>query len=99
MDSVLTLPSLRQAYRDNQNIMRLIREASGQATNDPLAILASYDLQAGSYVAALENAEALKVHERYTAAIARILDRLGPTSLLEAGVGEATTLLSVTRQM
>lgn len=87
---------LIELYRSGTNIMAYLREARGQADNDPFAILASYDLQAGSYVQlAEENAAIAASIDRSCEKFAGIFDRLGGESLLEAGVGEATTLAGV----
>jgi SAM-dependent methyltransferase len=56
----------------------------------------SYDLQAGSYVAVQKEGPLRDALNKYAATIAEELGQLGPIhSLLDAGVGEATTLLRV----
>ena len=87
----LDLKELKRLYAQQVNIMGLFRELSGTTQNTTDAILVSYDLQSGSYVNAFENPEQRAKHERYTAEIASILGPLGAASVLEAGVGEATT--------
>jgi ubiquinone/menaquinone biosynthesis C-methylase UbiE/uncharacterized protein YbaR (Trm112 family) len=62
-------------------------------------ILVSYDLQAGSYVHLLHDPHRARFVDQYTSAIARLLDRYSPRSVMEAGVGEATTLVNVLRRM
>jgi hypothetical protein len=98
----MTLPSLvdlKAAYSRNENITRLLRQAGAKPTNDPSAILIAYDLQAGSYVRACENPTHLDSLRVYAEAIAAVLARLQPTSLLEPGVGEATTLVEVVNRL
>jgi hypothetical protein len=90
-----TLVDLKAAYARNENITRLLREPNGLGTNDPSAILIAYDLQAGSYVRALDDRDYHEAHGRYADAIAAVLAPLRPRSLLEPGVGEATTLRAV----
>jgi hypothetical protein len=90
---------LRSAYQQGENILRLIRDRFRLSTNEQAAILASYDLQAGSYVEALDDAEFCSLHQLYAQAIGNVIKPLKPRSLLEAGVGEATTLLEVTKQL
>jgi hypothetical protein len=58
----------------------------------------SHDLQAGSYIRAMRNPVTASHVDDYAREIARLLNEYGrPTSLLEAGVGEATTLARVLR--
>jgi hypothetical protein len=57
--------------------------------------LNAYDLQAGSYVKALEQPGHREAVGRYVDAIVAVLAPLRPRSLLEPGVGEATVLREV----
>ena len=95
---MLTPQELRAAYERGENIMALVRGDSG---NDEQAIELAYDLQAGSYLRDfLQRPEARERMRAYTAALAALLEELGGCeSLLEPGVGEATTLKSVLEQM
>jgi uncharacterized protein YbaR (Trm112 family) len=88
----LTMRELQELYERNVNVMGLFRERAGIKHNTSEAILTSYDLQSGSYVAALAKPEHQARVDGYSAAIARVLGGLEFDSLLEAGVGEATTL-------
>ena len=76
-----------------QNIMQWIRAQEGETANSPSAILYSYDAQAGTYVAQLEKPGALEFKTKFGRRLASLLDELAPTSLLDAGVGEATSLV------
>lgn len=87
----LNLKELKRLYAEKVNIMGLFRELGGSTQNTTDAILVSYDLQSGSYVGAFEDPEQRAKHDFYTGEIASILGPLGATSVLEAGVGEATT--------
>lgn len=84
---------LADAYRRGENITALLRTLDASDRNSETTIETAYDLQAGSYVAALSD-PAIKAHKQaYGAAIADEIRALThPTSLLEAGVGEGTTL-------
>ena len=93
------LAELKRAYARGENITRLLRESSGRAINEQEAILIAYDLQAGSYVANLEKPEARAHLAAYSAELAALLCELNPRSLLEAGVGEATTLRATVAAM
>jgi SAM-dependent methyltransferase len=96
MDNAPISPKeLRELYARGVNIMGLFREATGTAENSTDAILASYDLQSGSYIEGALKPERREMVARYTGEIAAVLDPLGATSMLEAGVGEATTLCPV----
>lgn len=93
---MLTPRELQSAYRQGKNITELLRQAQQTHRNTEEIIEVAYDLQAGSYMAAMASPEMNRHKAAYAAAIAReILSLMAPTSLLEAGVGEATTLSGV----
>lgn len=94
-DEPLSPQALRELYAKGGNIMARYREASGTAGNSTDAILTSYDLQSGSYVEATEAPERRALFARYVSEIAATLAPLDGASILEAGVGEATTLCGV----
>lgn len=87
------LSEVRERYRRGENITQLFREWEQRDTNSTTAIEVAYDMQAGTYVEGLGRPEFAAFSEKYTAAIAEVISELGPAaSILEAGVGEATTL-------
>lgn len=92
---------LRTAWERGENLMALLRSRGDSAENDERMIELSYDLQAGSYVEILENNEEVRQKKvEYAAHIAAVIQETGPChSLLEAGVGEATTFKYVLDQM
>jgi hypothetical protein len=90
-----SLIELREAYARNQNITRLLRESTGSATNEQLAIQIAYDFQAGSYIEILREPGARAAFEPVVEAMAAVLSALRPRSLMEPGVGECTTLREV----
>lgn len=90
---------IKAAYDQGVNVMKLFRDIESNANNSLNAIEISYDMQAGSYIAALSNPKRKEHKTNYSRAIASILDKLGCDSVLEAGVGEATTLANVAKQM
>lgn len=98
-DELPTLPELKELYARNVNIMGLLRERARSAQNSVEAILVAYDLQAGSYVRALDDPAHRKKFIAYTGEIANVLSELGGNSVLEVGVGEATTLCAVAAQV
>lgn len=99
MNPLPSLKDLQRLYAENVNIMGWFREVSGRRENSTDAILISYDLQSGSYTRALEDPEHRARLDRYTREIGTVLSGLGATSILEAGVGEATTLVPVVRSL
>lgn len=87
---------LQALYKQGKNITQLLREEHGLQHNTDEIIEIAYDLQTGSYIAAMENAEMEKHKRDYTSEIAKtILSLCKPMSILEAGIGEATTLSGV----
>jgi len=95
---------MREAYRSGGNAMEWCREyfrrTGGNAgeENTILATLVSYDLQAGSYNAyARNNAE---VNRRWCRQLAELLASVAVEgdSILEVGVGEATTLAGILKE-
>src|SRR3569833_957035 len=92
----MDLLELKAIYKSGVNIIDFL-ESRGVGRTDAIAI--SYDLQAGTYTAlADENGAYI---DEYTSEIAETLNTLGAgtESIMEAGVGEATTLANVRRQL
>ena len=82
------------------NITSVLKAASGSYENTEEIIETAYDLQAGSYIEALDRPGVRRHKLSYAGQIACELERLGPvSSLLEPGVGEATTLGLVIRAL
>lgn len=89
---------LKAAYERGENISAVLRKKFGSLINTEELIEISYDLQAGSYIAAMGDPVHAAHIKNYAGEIARILRQFGaPTSLLEAGIGEATTMAPVLR--
>jgi ubiquinone/menaquinone biosynthesis C-methylase UbiE len=87
---------LQALYKQGKNITHILKEERGLKRNTDEIIEIAYDLQMGSYIKAMENAEMDKHKRDYTSEIAKtILSLCNPCSVLEAGVGEATTLSGV----
>jgi uncharacterized protein YbaR (Trm112 family) len=83
---------LVRLYENGTNIVQHLVSA-GIAKTDAIAI--AYDVQAGSYVDGVTHPEWAELHARCCRRFASVLDEMAPTSLLEVGVGEATTLADV----
>lgn len=91
-----TLRELKELYKQGKNITQVLRKEYGFQQNTDEIIEIAYDLQTGSYISAMKNTEMQKHKIEYTSEIARIISSLcKPDSILEAGVGEATTLSGV----
>jgi len=80
-----------EIYSSGGNLMAFLREQATSSRNTVEDIMIAYDFQAGSYIAAFERDPAYL--QAYTSELAEVFRRLGSFgSVLEAGVGEATTL-------
>jgi ubiquinone/menaquinone biosynthesis C-methylase UbiE len=95
----VTYRELERHYEGGGNVLRLLREVSDNPENTAESILTAYDLQAGSYVGAMEEPAHRASILRYAEAIAVLLRSLSPVSLLEVGVGEATTMAHVVERL
>lgn len=93
--NIPTVKELEAAIQQNTNIMGLMRERSRIDSNSPDAILMSYDLQSGSYTALMNDPEFSTLKKRFNDGIADVLRPLGLGTMLEVGVGEASTLAGV----
>lgn len=86
------IPQLREKYKNGENIIHYIMEQYGDKNILPEAINVSYDLQSGSYVDLFHNSP--DYFEAYLSDYASEINQLKDVhSILEAGVGEATTII------
>lgn len=84
---------LKALYGQGKNITQLLREQMGVKRNTDELIELVYDLQTGSYIAAMDIPEKKEIYDMYTAELVSTIRSLcSPASILEAGIGEATTL-------
>ncbi len=83
---------LLELYRRGVNITEHLRSLEGAAGNSETAILYAYDVQAGSYVKALDDPGYAARKRAAAARIAQVLAPLRFETMLDAGTGEATTL-------
>lgn len=91
------ISEVKKIYARGGNIMDFLRNASKSSNNTTEAILISYDFQAGTYVEFVRNNQ--EFVDKYTGAIANVINQLPCNSLIEAGVGEATTLGNVVEHL
>lgn len=84
---------IKEAFARGQNISQLLRGSFDESENTQEIIETSYDLQTGAYVKSLQDQAFYERKVNYGAAIAKTLIELTePSSILETGVGEGTTL-------
>jgi len=87
---------LKEAYRKGENISNFLKTRLSLEKSNEFVIELSYDLQAGSYTKAMKNPLYRKEKERFSRYVGELISSLGRSStVLEAGVGEATTLSGV----
>jgi len=91
MNKIFDLEKISVLYDRGENLMEYFKSGKNDGKNTTENILISYDFQSGKYIDyALKNPDHSK---NYTEAIANVMNCLGEvTSIMEVGVGEATTL-------
>lgn len=94
MDKLKILNRIKQVYENNGNIIEYLKDLEGRKYNSLEDILISYDFQAGSYIESYEKQP--KIQDKYCKKLPETIDNIGDyNSIIEVGVGEATTLGSV----
>lgn len=92
------VPILKKLYSKGENIIDYLKNQDASSFNSMDSILVSYDLQSGSYIDFYNNNQEAK--ERYLECIGDTLNDLDVlTSLLEVGVGEATTIANLIKYL
>jgi hypothetical protein len=92
LDLLKIIPILKEKYKQGENLINFITLNYPSAEALKSAINISYDIQSGSYVDNFKRDPAY--YEAYLTDYAAILNQLGPIkNIVEAGVGEATTLI------
>jgi SAM-dependent methyltransferase len=93
------IAGMRAAYERGENAMAYARAAQSTSANATLATLIAYDLQAGTYNAAVRADPA--TNAKGCEQLARLLAPwiTAETSLLEVGCGEATTLAGILKRL
>lgn len=90
---------LARLYQEGKNLSRHLREVEGSSQNSTANVLYSYDLQAGSYTAFLDDPEFRAFKEEQGRRLAALLDETPGATILDAGTGEGTTLAPILRHL
>lgn len=97
---MITSKQLKEMYENGRNISAVLRKELGVSHNTQEIIEISYDIQTGSYIQKMQEKDYADFKEDYSKELADIILSLHePKSILEAGVGEATTLSSVLKHL
>lgn len=98
MELITSLRKIKEIYKNGGNLIKYIKDVSNTRLNTTESILISYDFQAGNYIQkALKNPE---WEESCAKNICNTISKYGAfQSLMEVGVGEATTFLNVINKL
>lgn len=91
-----TIQQIKEVYAKGENIISHLKKMENRTENTLEDILISYDFQAGNYSMAYDQNP--EIYKAFHEEMAEILNRYltdGRSSLLEAGVGEATSMAPV----
>ncbi len=91
------IQEVKKIYESGGNIMDFLKSRSNSSKNSTESILISYDFQAGTYIESANNN--IEYINNYTGSIASLLGKWQFDSILEVGVGEATTLANVVQRL
>lgn len=98
MDKFKQLSKIKEIYANGENIIKYLKSISKNKQNAIEDILISYDFQSGSYVKGFSENPEFK--NKYCNSLAKVIDSLGDfKSIIEVGVGEATTLGLLIRKL
>lgn len=98
MEKFKYLQKIKEIYARGENIIQYLKQVGKNQMNSIEDILISYDFQSGSYIKEFSNNSDFRF--TYCGALAKVIDQLGSfESIMEVGVGEATTLSIVLNQL
>lgn len=98
MDNFKHLTKTKQIYSKGENIIKYLKNLNANDLNSIEDILISYDFQSGTYIKAFARNPEFK--DKYCTSLAYIIDNLADfDSIIEVGVGEATTLNTLIRKL
>ena len=91
MEKFKQLQKIKELYSKGENIIQYLKSIGNNEKNTIEDILISYDFQSGSYIQGFsKNKDYL---EKYCSALAKLINQIDNVqSIIEVGVGEATTL-------
>lgn len=98
MDKIKILNKIKNIYEQGGNIIHYLKKLDGKNFHNFTSkedILISYDFQAGSYIKGYRENDSIKFTDRLASVIKNL--NCKKDSLMEAGVGEATTLTRLLR--
>jgi len=91
MEKYKQLQKIKTLYANGENIIQYLKKIGNNEKNSIEDILISYDFQSGSYIQELSKNK--EHNEQYCSALAKLIDNIDNVkSMIEVGVGEATTL-------
>lgn len=95
MNIIKHLSSIKEHFNKGENIIQLLKRMKNENGNSIETILISYDFQAGTYTKGFW--ERKDFFQQYSKLIAEVIQKYHPSlqSIIEVGVGEATTLANV----
>ena len=99
METIKNLALIKEVYEQGGNIIKYLKNTNQETDNSPESILISYDFQAGTYTENYKKNK--KFVQQYGAMIATTIEKYLDTveSIIEVGVGEATTFSNVLRAL
>lgn len=89
------LKPISEIFKKEKNVIQYLNKSAKSKKNSAETIMISYDFQSGSYIKVVK--KNFSFNEKYTQAIADVMVELKMEyqSILEVGVGEATTLANL----
>jgi ubiquinone/menaquinone biosynthesis C-methylase UbiE/uncharacterized protein YbaR (Trm112 family) len=98
MEKFKQLAKIKEIYANGENIISYLKSINNNQQNTIEDILISYDFQSGSYIKGFSNNPEFK--DKYCASLATIIENLcNFDSIIEVGIGEATTLNNLIRKL
>ena len=98
MEKFKQLQKIKERYERGENIIQYLKSIDNDDTNTIEDILISYDFQSGSYIQNFSKNR--EFNDKYCKALSMLIDKIeNVQSVIEVGVGEATTLSSIIRNL
>ncbi len=98
MEKFKQLQKIKELYANGGNIIQYLKSIGSNDKNTIEDILISYDFQAGTYLQSFSKNQ--EYNSQYCSCISELIDKIeNVQSIIEVGVGEATTLNTVIRNL